>query len=297
MLYSTCKQFVTVTDDSSWQDHIKHAANVKVAVLLQPAVRLPAGSEATNSLLRIKAIIPPRFRAALGARPLAQANSRGTVNVALIDTGCDVTNKDLNIVGGVDFTTDNSYGLDGNGHGTHVAGVLGSKANGRGIVGMYPNVGIYCLKVLGSSGQGTMGTVVTALTWVAQNGRSNKIRVVNLSLSGEPNREVCDAITAVTKQGITVVAAAGNNGHDIADYSPGNCQNVLVVTAVTDFDGLPGGLVGLDAKSGEVDDTPAHFSNYAGRGRPNLIAAPGELTSPGGILAPNCSSPQPAEPA
>lgn len=156
------------------------------------------------------------------------------------------------------------------------AGILGSKGNGQGIVGMFPNVGIFCLKVLGASGQGTMGTVVTALTWVAQHGRANKIRVVNLSLSGEPNAEVCDAITAVTKQGITVVAAAGNNGKDIANFSPGNCANVLVVTAMTDFDGAPGGLKGLDAATGERDDTPAHFSNYAGRGRPgNLISAPG----------------------
>jgi hypothetical protein len=87
------------------------------------AARLSSGAEATTSLLRIGAIIPSR-RSAAAARPMVQNNANGTVAVALIDTGCDVTNSDLNIVGGVDFTSDNSYGLDANGHGTHVAGAL-----------------------------------------------------------------------------------------------------------------------------------------------------------------------------
>jgi subtilisin family serine protease len=60
---------------------------------------------------------------------MVQAAANGSVVVALIDTGCDVTNEDLNIVGGMDFTSDNSYGLDGNGHGTHVAGEGGSSSS------------------------------------------------------------------------------------------------------------------------------------------------------------------------
>jgi subtilisin len=156
------------------------------------------------------------------------------------------------------------------------AGILGSRGNGAGIVGMFPNVPIYCLKVLGASGQGTMGTVVTALTWVAQHGREKRIRVVNLSLSGEPNEEVCDAIEAVTRQGITVVAAAGNNGGDVARFAPGNCGSALVVTAMADLDGVPGGLKGVDTASGETDDAAARFSNYASRARRSvMIAAPG----------------------
>jgi subtilisin family serine protease len=142
---------------------------------------------------------------------------------------------------------------------------------------MFPKVPIFCLKVLGATGQGTMGTVVTALTWVAQNGRSKKIRVVNLSLSGETNSEVCDAISAVTKQGITVVVAAGNNGQDMAKFSPANCADALVVTAINDFDGQAGGLKGRDPVTGETDDNPARFSNFAAKGKPaNIIAAPGK---------------------
>lgn len=84
-------------------------------------MRLASSAEATTSLLRIGAIIPNK-RPTSSARPMVQAAANGSVAVALIDTGCDVTNDDLNIAGGMDFTSDNSYGLDGNGHGTHVAG-------------------------------------------------------------------------------------------------------------------------------------------------------------------------------
>lgn len=259
---------------SAHQDVMRVVPDTWVGIAAATA-RLSNSAEATTSLLRIGAIVPNK-RPASSARPMVQAAANGSVVVALIDTGCDVTNEDLNVVGGMDFTSDNSYGLDGNGHGTHVAGILGARGNGRGIVGMYPKVPIFCLKVLGATGQGTMGTVVTALTWVAQNGRSKRIRVVNLSLSGETNSEVCDAISAVTKQGITVVVAAGNNGQDMAKFSPANCPDALVVTAINDFDGQAGGLKGVDPATGERDDNPARFSNYAAKGKPaNIIAAPG----------------------
>jgi subtilisin family serine protease len=94
------------------------------------AARLSSTAEATTSLLRIGAIVPNR-RNASSARPMVQAAANGSVAVALIDTGCDVTNEDLNIVGGMDFTSDNSYGLDGNGHGTHVAGEGDSSSSSR----------------------------------------------------------------------------------------------------------------------------------------------------------------------
>lgn len=63
------------------------------------------------------------------SRALVQTSSPGKVVVGLIDTGCDTTNKNLNVVGGMDFTSDENFGLDGNGHGTHVAGELGLTAS------------------------------------------------------------------------------------------------------------------------------------------------------------------------
>lgn len=90
--------------------------------------RLASTAEATTSLLRIGAIVTSK-RPASSIRPMVQQSSNGSVVIALIDTGCDVTNTDLNVIGGMDFTSDSSYGLDGNGHGTHVAGATSRQAH------------------------------------------------------------------------------------------------------------------------------------------------------------------------
>jgi subtilisin family serine protease len=84
---------------------------------------MPHSAEATPNLVRIGAVVGVKSNMR-ASRALVQSASTQDVVVGLIDTGCDVTNKNLNIVGGMDFTSDDSYGLDGNGHGTHVAGGL-----------------------------------------------------------------------------------------------------------------------------------------------------------------------------
>jgi hypothetical protein len=82
---------------------------------------MPHSAEATPNLVRIGAVVGVKSNMR-ASRALVQSASTQDIVVGLIDTGCDVTNKNLNIVGGMDFTSDDSYGLDGNGHGTHVAG-------------------------------------------------------------------------------------------------------------------------------------------------------------------------------
>lgn len=82
---------------------------------------MPHSAEATPNLVRIGAVVGVKSNMR-ASKALVQTSSTQEIVVGLIDTGCDVTNKNLNIVGGMDFTSDDSYGLDGNGHGTHVAG-------------------------------------------------------------------------------------------------------------------------------------------------------------------------------
>jgi subtilisin family serine protease len=60
---------------------------------------------------------------------LVQPNEDPSITIAVVDTGVDRTHPDINLVGGVDFTHDNDFGLDGNGHGTHVSKcLLGGRA-------------------------------------------------------------------------------------------------------------------------------------------------------------------------
>lgn len=132
--------------------------------------------------------------------------------------------------------------------------------------------------MLSAAGQGTTTGVIEALNWVTDYGREKGIRVINLSLSGPKSKLMCDAVRSVVSRGITVVAAAGNNGMEITTGSPSDCAQALIVTAMADYDGKPGGLkqppTGPGAP-GTKDDTAAGFSNYALVRSSRVVAAPG----------------------
>ena len=210
----------------------------------------------------------PRIEAALGGavtKPLP-------VVVGVLDTGVDEGHPDLNVAGGKSWVG-SSYN-DENGHGTHVAGTIGATNTGAGVVGVAPGTPIFALRVLDGRGAGTFSAIVSALLWVAKNGRAKGIRVVNMSLGGPgganaANSAICGAVKDVHAAGIAVVAAAGNAGGGYGPDTwtgqlPAACAGVLVVTAVA------------------ADNTPATFSYFlsareAGsdklKGR--TIAAPG----------------------
>ena len=76
-------------------------------------------------------------------------NGSGSVDVdiAVIDTGIATGHPDLNVVGGVNCSTGSSFN-DGNGHGTHVAGIAAAKDNGDGVVGVAPGARLWAVRVL-----------------------------------------------------------------------------------------------------------------------------------------------------
>ena len=137
------------------------------------------------------------------------------VKVAVIDTGVQVNHPDLaaNIGPGYDFFNNTTYVTDYNGHGTHVAGIIGAIANnGRGIAGINWNVQIMPLKAADNSGQGYLDlpAIIQALYWAADNGAD----VVNMSFKISDsaigaNNAMDDAIDYAYSKGVTMVAAAG----------------------------------------------------------------------------------------
>jgi hypothetical protein len=231
----------------------------------------------------------------IGAATASAAHDAAGVNVAVIDTGIDLANADLNAASGRNCVNPGAAAQDDNGHGTHVAGTIAARNDGAGLIGVAPGTKLYAAKVLDAAGSGTESQVICGIDWVASTRTdadpANDVRVANLSLGGlgapvgscasttDPEHL---AICRATDLGVTFVVAAGNSGWDF-DYVqqpdvPAAYPEVLTVSAMSDSDGrggAGGGAPGCD--SAESDDSYAKFSNFASTaaGQGHTIAGPG----------------------
>ena len=193
-----------------------------------------------------------------------------SVDVAVIDTGI-AKHPDLNVVGGKNCSTGRSYD-DGNGHGTHVAGTIGAKDDGNGVVGVAPGARLWAVRVLDNRGSGTTSSVLCGVDWVTAN--RSTIEVANMSLGGsgtDPKDGAVgdcstgngyhDAVCRSVAAGVTYAVAAGNSSADAKGSVPAAFDEVITVSALADFDGQPGGGAPATCRA-DVDDTFANFSNY-----------------------------------
>lgn len=206
-----------------------------------------------------------------------------TIDVAILDTGIDIDHPDLmgNIAGGVYFNAslvpdDNESAYnDGNGHGTHVAGIVGAMDNNIVSVGVAPGVRLWAVKILENDGYGSWSQAIAGMDWVTATrtnvDTSDDIEVANLSVTGPWSQAVNDAVARMVDAGIFVSVAAGNNAANAGNYSPASEPKAFTVSAMVDMEGQPGGL-GIEVWTDGLDDTMASFSNY---GSVIDIAAPG----------------------
>jgi subtilisin len=202
---------------------------------------------------------------------LGASHSQISVNagIAIIDTGIDLTHPNLNVYKQVSFVQGTSTANDDNGHGTAVAGIAAAEDNSVGVVGIAPGARLWAIKVLDSTGTGSMSTIIQGIDYVTQN--AGQINVANLSFGCKCTSSALDtAINNSVAAGITYVVAAGNSGEDESSWSPASNPNVISVAAIADSDGKCGGL-GPKTSYGS-DDSLASFSNF---GSKVTIAAPG----------------------
>ena len=148
------------------------------------------------------------------------------MSVVVIDTGIDIDHfhfgldRDGNgvsdrIVASIDFTGTKPSGDDGNGHGTHVAGIIaGSNEDFPGIV---PDVNIISLKGLTDSGRGSFSGLNDALEWCIENADEYNITAINMSLGDGTFSEVdvldgysSEQLAALNALGVCVISASGN---------------------------------------------------------------------------------------
>jgi subtilisin family serine protease len=214
----------------------------------------------------------------------------GEVDVAILDTGLHRTHADLNIdPNGIRFYSSGPFRVrsdtawdDGDGHGTHVAGIVGAIDNAIGVVGVAAGARLTAIKVLADDGSGYVSGIVAGLDWmVAQkdaDGVTNRFEVANLSLGSTYSATFNAAVADAVRAGIVVVAAAGNEAQNVSNTSPGSEPLVITVSALADFDGIPGALyprsVAFQLCTVSGDDIFACFSNF---GSSVDICAPGVL--------------------
>lgn len=146
----------------------------------------------------------------------ANGEDAAGVVVAVVDTGVH-SHPDLasNLLPGADFVGPGGGACgDPNGHGTHVAGILGQVDNTIGGIGGAPGVDILPVRVLNASGNGDSTTVAAGIDWAVDQGAD----VINLSLGSNSPSSIDTAVNDAAAAGVTVIAAAGNCG------DPGHLQ-------------------------------------------------------------------------
>src|SRR4051812_7645243 len=148
----------------------------------------------------------------------AHATSTGSgAVVAVIDTGVLASHEDLagRLLPGYDFVDNDSDPNDGNGHGTHVTGIVAAdEGNGLGIEGVAPSAKVMPIRVLDNDGSGTGENVAKGIDYAV----AHNADVINLSLGGDAIGTILGGDDAFTKsvqnaldKGVVVIAAAGND--------------------------------------------------------------------------------------
>lgn len=192
-----------------------------------------------------------------GAR--ANGSTGRGVHVYVLDTGIDASHPDLEGAVGAGHTvfTTSCRGNpkncsppptwdDDNGHGTHVAGTIGARDNGSGVIGVAPEVTLHAVKVLSASGSGSWSGVIAGIDWVAGH-NPDRPRVANMSLGGggytrigsctpegpSSNADaVHQAICNAKNAGVVFVVSAGNGG-DAARLQPAALYDASLAVSAT----------------------------------------------------------------
>lgn len=175
--------------------------------------------------------------------PYMKANSAwdlskgsASVLIAVLDTGVNTGNTDLKGISlsGYNVLDNTTNYADDHGHGTMVMSVIASKMdNGFGIAGVAPESKFLAVKVMSSSGTGTYSSMIKGIEYATNQGA----KVINMSIGGRTASSALKlAVDSAIAKGVTIVAAAGNEGSTSLSY-PAAYDNVVGVGAV-DINGV-----------------------------------------------------------
>lgn len=158
------------------------------------------------------------------------------VHAYVIDTGIRVSHTQFGGRASVayDALFDGQNGNDCHGHGTHVAGTIGSTT-----YGVAKNVMLHAVRVLPCTGGGQISNLISGVDWVTANRINPAVANVSITASGISS-SLDTAITNSIASGVTYAIAAGNSGADACNYSPARVPNALTAGATESADGRAG---------------------------------------------------------
>ncbi len=158
-------------------------------------------------------------------------STASNVNAYIIDTGIRASHNDFGgrVRSGYSAINDGNGTNDCQGHGTHVAGTVGSAT-----YGVAKGVKLYPVRVLGCDGSGSTSGIIAGMDWV----RSNRVTpaVANMSLGGGASSSTDSAVANLVNAGVVVVVAAGNDNTSACNYSPARAPSAITVGSTASND-------------------------------------------------------------
>lgn len=152
------------------------------------------------------------------------------IDIYIIDTGIYAEHPQFEgrVKRGIDLTGEGPG--DRNGHGTHVAGIAGSKT-----YGVAKKVNLIEVKALTGDGMGNLSTVVAGIDFAVNHRKqTGRKAVANLSLGAGYNTMLNNAVNAAVDSGLPMTVAAGNTNTAACATSPAGAKNAITVGAIDD---------------------------------------------------------------
>ena len=199
------------------------------------------------------------------------------IGVAILDTGI-FPHRDFDdrITVFRDILKKRALPYDDNGHGTHIAGIIGgsgASSSGR-YQGVAPGCSVISLKVLDHRGNGYASDVLAGLRWIREHGKEYGVRIINISVGSFHKRGMSEdsalvrGVDAAWDAGFVVVVAAGNNGPGSRTITtPGISRKVITV--------------GCSDDDKEVDVAGNRMIDYSGRGPASACICKPDIVAPG----------------